>query len=221
MEADERIIDMRGKLKAAKEAQEKYAYENEAVDRELLQSIYDESVEVFGRKMVFQDRNFMDNLISLRVPENFTEMEPELVKQIYPMGVPPEVVLSDEAYDFSIGLQFTEYPLNKSKLRAHAQALQMMLERLGPQSRILGNEMTDCGSECIPIITCVTQAIDTTMYNFIFCASVEGRLFMGFVNFMYGKKKRLEPLAKEIVTSFRILGQKEEHHEHYTRHADS
>lgn len=209
MEADERIIDMRGKLKEAKEMEEKYKYENEAVDRELGQSIYDEKIEVFGCPMVFLDRYFLNDLISLRVPEAFTELEAEMIKQIYPMGMPPQIVLSNDAFDFSIGLQFTQFSLDKSKLHAHAQALQMVLERYGPQSQILSNQMTDCGPECIPIITCVTQAIDGPMYNFIFCASVEGRLLLGFINFIYGKNKRLAPLAKEIITSFRILGQRE------------
>lgn len=95
METDEKILAMRNELREKIIYPEK-SIDNKTLEKELTSSIYDEKVNIFGKTKIFEDKVLFNNLISLRVPSDFNYLDEEIIQRIYPMGNPPQIVLSDE-----------------------------------------------------------------------------------------------------------------------------
>lgn len=210
MEFDETILAARQDIKEA-EARRLALAENEAIERERAQSIYDESTEIFGEKKIFVDTPLLEGLFSMRLPKDFTPLDEETIQRIYLLGNLPELVLTDEAYTFTISFAYKEYRLEKSDLREHAKLMQLLMERVGPRVNIIENEMMDCrGGEPLARLSFTSQAVDMAVYNIMFFASIEGRVLLGNLHFPYKNAKRFVSTAQEIIDSFCIIKKEEE-----------
>ena len=84
------------------------------------------------------------------------------------------------------------------------------IERIGPKSRILEEERLEKDGQKTAILQMIAQTIDSVNYNIMFFTVLEGRLLIGSLTFEQKYRKRLLPLALEIVKSFSIKKEKEE-----------
>lgn len=205
MEMDERIFKLRND---AKEAQQN-AHSDAAVEQALKQSIYDDTVDIFGHPTVFADRVLLDGQISLRIPDDFITLDEDVVHALYPLGNRPQIVMGNEPFYFMIGFNHTQHRIPETQLKEFPKLAKAMLEKGGPKVTVRKSETIYCNERQIAIMDFTSQTLDGAMYNVMFYTIVDGRLLIGFVNFRYQDRKRMRPLAQEIIESYRRLESKE------------
>lgn len=206
MAIDEKILKLRNDVKAAAER----AQSDETVESELMQSIYDEKVDIFGHPTVFADRLLLDGKISLRIPEDFVYLDGDVIHSIYPLGNRPQVVMGNEPFYFMLGFNHTQHRIPEEQIKEFPALAKAMLEKCGPKANVIKSEAIYCGGRSVALMTLVNQTLDEAMYNIMFYSNVAGRLLIGFINFRYQDNKRLVPLAEEIIRSYRIIESAEE-----------
>jgi hypothetical protein len=205
MEMDERILELKNN---AKEAEAK-AHADEAVEQELQQSIYDETVDIFGYPTVFADRNLLDGQISIRIPEDFIFLEEDVVQALFPLGNRPQLVMGNEPLYFMLGFNHTRHLVPEEQIKEFPKLARGLLEKGGPQVKVVKTETIHCGGRQVAKMHFISQTLEGALYNMMFYSNVDARLLIGFVNFRYQDRKRLEPLAEEIIQSYRILVNRE------------
>lgn len=209
MQADEQILRLRQAIAADQNKQASQAKATEDLEQELAQSIYNGTVRIFNQERVFAERSLFDGLASIWLPESFAPLPPELIRQVYPIGQPPQLVLTEEPYLFSAVFTHQDTPLDPNQLPEYAQMAVTVLERVGPKVNLLENTRVECGSEPAVRLHFTSMAIDMAITNVQLMASVERRLFIANIHFPFTDSKRLVPLAREILSSFRKLEPKE------------
>lgn len=206
MEVDEKILAMRNEQYDEIRHPEQYLTK-EALKEEMQSSIYDEQISIFNKKVHCVDKNLLDNLVSLHLPEDFKPMDKELIRKIYFNGNPPQLVLSDAPeYYFSVALSHLDYSITENGLKSYAENIFKILDALGPKTNFIKLEMIQSRDDTpIAQLEFSTRAIDTAVYNIQFYACIKNKVLMGSINFPYERRERLLPLAREIITSLKNL----------------
>lgn len=202
---DERILELKNNAKAA----EAKAHADQAVEQELTQSIYDETVDIFGYPTVFADRELLDGQISIRLPTDFIPLEEDVVRSLFPLGSRPQLVLGNEPLYFMVGFNHTQHLVPEEQIKEFPQLARGLLEKGGPQVKVVKTETIHAGGRQVAKMHFISQTLEGALYNMMFYANVDTRLLIGFVNFRYQDRRRLEPLAEEIIASYRILVNRE------------
>nr|WP_092067137.1 hypothetical protein [Dendrosporobacter quercicolus]NSL49717.1 hypothetical protein [Dendrosporobacter quercicolus DSM 1736]SDL49917.1 hypothetical protein SAMN04488502_10158 [Dendrosporobacter quercicolus] len=205
MEKDESILELKNNAKAAAAR----AHADETVDRELQQSIYDEAVDIFGHLTAFADRELLDGKISIRIPTDFIALDADVVQALFPLGNRPQLVMGNEPLYFMLGFNHTRHPVPEEQIKEFPKLARGLLEKGGPQVKVVKTETIHCGGRQVAKMHFISQTLEGALYNIMFYANVDARLLIGFVNFRYQDSKRLEPLAEEIIASYRILVNRE------------
>lgn len=203
--ADEEILKEKRRLKneAIKNQSE------ETIEKEIEESIFDGTVHIYGESVNFSQRVLEELGISIWMPEQFFLFDDELRKLVYPLGNAPTHVFGAKDLPFNVAFNYTSNWIPNNEMKEFLKLAVKTMENLGPKMRILKTEIInrDINNENINIgnIEFISNAIDTSVYNVMFYISLHGRLFIGTINFPNKDRKRLIPIAKEIVESFSIL----------------
>lgn len=204
--SDELIIKARQERDRFEEAR----HSQETVEQEIKQSIYDEVVHVFGIPVQFEDFNIIDGRASIRMPSDFIARSQEEIESVYFLGSKPQYVFSDGFLNFMVALNWTSNAIAEEHIFDFTKFAKNAIERIGPKARILNTEKLQRENGNMSILQFIAQTIDSVNYNVMFFVSLEGRLFIGSINFEQKYAKRLLPLALEMAKSFTINGQREE-----------
>lgn len=204
--SDELIIKARQERDRFEEAR----HSQETVEQEIKQSIYDEVVHVFGIPVQFEDFNIIDGKASIRMPSDFIARSQEEIESVYFLGSKPQYVFSDGFLNFMVALNWTSNAIAEEHIFDFTKFAKNAIERIGPKARILNTEKLQRENGNMSILQFIAQTIDSVNYNVMFFVSLEGRLFIGSINFEQKYAKRLLPLALEMAKSFTINGQREE-----------
>lgn len=205
MEKDESILELKNNAKIAAVL----AHADETVERELRQSIYDEAVDIFGHPTAFADRELLDGKISIRIPADFIALDADVVQALFPLGNRPQLVMGNEPLYFMLGFNHTRHLVPEEQIKEFPKLARGLLEKGGPQVKVVKTETIHCGGRQVAKMHFISQTLEGALYNIMFYANVDARLLIGFVNFRYQDSKRLEPLAEEIIASYRILVNRE------------
>lgn len=203
---DEKLL----KAKKQMEEMEKSRHSSETIEEELKQSIYDEQMTIYKIPVQFKPFELMDGKMSIYMPQDFNQVEEEVIAQVYPLGNKPQYVFSNGYLYFSIGFSYTQQSIPNEQMKEFSQLAKVILERVGPKAQIYEAKHHQVGDDYISTLTLITQTLEQAMYNQMFFCSLEGRLLIGFINFPAKYNERLKPLAKEIVQSFKIIHKEEE-----------
>lgn len=198
---DEEIL----KAKKAIEEEKKRLETKENMEKESQKSIYDESVQIIGKEVLFQRREIPELNVSIYMPESFFMLTGDLAKLIYPGVNAPSHVFGGEDINFHITLNQTEHAVPNDRIREFVKISAQLLETMGPKVTIIEKKVEVKEDINIGILEFVSKAVDMMVYNMQFYVSIEGKLLMGCVNFPSKYKKRMIPLAKEIIGSLEIL----------------
>lgn len=198
MEIDEKILELKN---SAKQAAKQPPTDEPAIK----QSIYDETVDLFGYPTTFADRELLDGQISLRIPEDFVALDADVVHVLYPLGNRPQLVMGNEPFYFMIGFNHTQHRIPNEQMNEFPAVARALLEKCGPQVQTVKTETILCGDRQVATMHFISQTVDEALYNLMFYTTLDERLLIGFINFRYQDRKTLAPLAEEIVASYRNL----------------
>lgn len=194
---DEAIL----KAKKQMEQREQERHSDKVIEEELKQSIYDDVVTIFHIPVCFRDRELLDGRITMRLPEDFTPCSQEEIDRVFFLGNRPQYVYTNSYLDFALALNWTEHQVSDGAVFEFAKYMKYLIERVGPQSKILSEEKLERKEGNLMILKLLSNALDGVNHTTFFFTSVENRLLMGTVAFDQRLSKRLAPVTEEMVKS--------------------
>jgi hypothetical protein len=203
--ADEEILKEKKRLKN-EEAKRK---SDETIEKEMEASIFDGTIHIFDMPVKFVEREIEELGISIWMPEQFYLFDEELRKLMYPMGNAPTHVYGAQDLPFNVAFNHTSNRIPNEGMREFLKIAVKTMENLGPKTRIIKAEVISKEDINMGNIEFISNAIDMSVYNVMFYISLQGRLLIATINFPNKDRKRLMPIAKEIVESFTILKEDE------------
>lgn len=198
---DEEII----KAKKAIEEEKKRLEAKENIEKENDQSIYDGPVKIFGKEVLFQKREIQELGIRIYMPESFFQLTGDIAKLIYPGGNSPSHVFGGEDINFHMSFNQTAHVVPNDRMKDFVKLSAQMMEVMGPKVKIIEKKVEVQEDINIGILEFVSKAVDMMVYNVQFYVSIEEKLLIGCINFPSKYKKRMIPLAKEIISGFEIV----------------
>ena len=192
------------KARQAREEMEKHLHSDEVVEEELKQSIYDDTVTIFGIPVIFRDKEIIENKAVIRMPSDFISRTQDEIASVYFLGSKPQYVFSNGYLNFMLAFNWTDTRMSQGAVYDFARFAKQAIERVGPASRILDEERLQQDGQEMVILQVIAQTIDSVNYNIMFFTSLEERLLLGSLTFDQKYRKRLLPLALEIVKSFAV-----------------
>ena len=198
------------KARQERERIEQARHSDEVVEEELKQSIYDDVVTVFGIPVIFKEFDIIEDKAVIRMPSDFIARSDDEIASVYFLGSKPQYVFSNGYLNFMVAFHWTESRIPEDAVFDFLRFAKQAIERIGPKARILEEERLEKGGQKTAILQMIAQTIDSVNYNIMFFTVLEGRLLIGSLTFEQKYRKRLLPLALEIVKSFSIKKEKEE-----------
>lgn len=121
----------------------------------------------------------------------------------YPRGNSPDVVYTDEDGTVNVAFNYTPTVLKSgddlAKLsNEYAQQIQSRVEDFKSRTETIN------GSE-FAVFECVSQAIDTRVYNLMFLTELDGRMLLGTFNCTEALKGEWQSKGKVILSSIKKL----------------
>lgn len=198
------------KARQERERIEQARHSDEVVEEELKQSIYDDVVTIFGIPVIFKEFDIMEDKAVIRMPSDFIARSDDEIASVYFLGSKPQYVFSNGYLNFMLAFHWTESRIPEDAVFDFLRFAKQAIERIGPKARILEEERLEKDGQKVAILQMIAQTIDSVNYNIMFFTVLEGRLLIGSLTFEQKYRKRLLPLALEIVKSFSIKKEKEE-----------
>lgn len=198
------------KARQERERIEQARHSDEVVEEELKQSIYDDVVTIFGIPVIFKEFDIIEDKAVIRMPSDFIARSEDEIASVYFLGSKPQYVFSNGYLNFMLAFHWTESRIPEDAVFDFLRFAKQAIERIGPKARILEEERLEKDGQKTAILQMIAQTIDSVNYNIMFFTVLEGRLLIGSLTFEQKYRKRLLPLALEIVKSFSIKKEKEE-----------
>lgn len=197
---DEEILKQKKLLRQ----QEEKRSSTENMEQEAEESIYDEVVHVIGKETHFERRQIPELGISIFMPETFFMLTDDIRSIIYPAGNAPSHVFAGEDIPFQLAVSMTEHIVPEERMKDFMKQTAWVLEAVGPKVKITETSVEEKEHFRIGIMEFASRAADMAVYNIQFCVSRENGLLMGTVNFPGKYKKRMVPLAKQMIQSLEL-----------------
>lgn len=195
---DEEILKKRRSM----QEQHKKEAEEAQIEKEKQESIFDGSIHLFGKEIPFEYREIEEYGLSIMMPTEFEQMDDELREVLYPYGKAPKYAFASGEIPFQITLNLTENIVPNDGIPKFMVMAKKVMERIGPQARILSNVVVKKEERNIGLMEIATNGVDMSVYNTQFYLSLkENRLFIGAVTCPAKHHNRMVPLIKEIIDS--------------------
>lgn len=208
---DEEIL--KAKKTIAEEKKQKESKKN--LEKEAEESIYDEVVHIVGEEVHFTRRIIPELKVSIYMPECFFRFSDDVAKLLYPMGNTPSHIFGGQNINLQMLLSQTTHQVPDSGMKEFVDVAAKLVDVMGPKVTIVEKRVEEKQNERgeafhIGILSFVSRAVDTTAYNMQYYISMEGKILMGSVTFPSKYKKRLIPLANEVIGSIEIIREESE-----------
>lgn len=203
---DEKILKERAKY----EEFQKKRFAKETIEEENKQSIQSGTILINQIPVTFSERIILEDKAAIWMPDDFEELTQEEISTIYLLGNKPQIVWGNTYLNFSLGFHYTEHKVPNEYMGDFAKIAKMMLEKTGPKVTIYGMKNRKSGKHNISYLELVSHTLDAAIYNIMFFSSLEERILIGFMNFGYKHSKRYQPIALEMLETFRFLEDEEE-----------
>lgn len=202
---DEEILKMKKKILQSR----KKETNKKNVDKELQESIYDEEVHILGVKTVFKRKMIDDVPVSIYMPEEYFRFPQELVELIYPGPNAPAYVYGGTDISMQYTFELLDVKIKEEEMKDFVKFTSKGLAAVGPgvsvaEKTVESQMLTDQDEYQVGRISFVSKALDVNVYNVQFYISYKGKLLFGALTFPGKHKKRMLPLAMEVIKSLRI-----------------
>lgn len=198
---DEEILKMK---KEIKEEQERKESDNN-IEKEIVESIYDERVYIFGEPVCFECRAIPELKLSIYMPDNFFLFSEDIKHLVYPGVNAPSHIFGGENINFQMSLNQTSHIVPDSGMKKFLDISAELLRAAGPKVTIIEKNVLEKEDFHIGVMEFVSKAVDMMVYNIQYYISIDEKLLMGGITFPSKYKKRLIPLAKEIINSICLI----------------
>lgn len=175
-----------------------------SVAEEKKTSILDGKVPIYGEEFVFTKREVENTNIAIIIPEIFEKLDDETRKMMFPMGNAPEMVFSSDRDLFNVAFKKTSHIVPQDYILEFTKISCQLLERMGPQSKILKKYTYKLEELEIGIMEFLTMAMDGRVYNINCLIPFEDGVMIVSFTFLSKVKERIYPIIIEIVHNLEI-----------------
>ncbi|MCM1560822.1 MAG: hypothetical protein NC123_14975 [Butyrivibrio sp.] len=199
---DEKIIDMMNK------SEEKETNSEFNRSEEEKHSIYN-GIKIYGKWIYFERCPFANDTITMMLPKNFVQMDPDMAKKKYPSEQRPETILTDETGAVNLMFQYMEGEADDATIESLSNQIFGMMKRVNPgiKERELGS--VDTSGKKIAYVEFSNPVMDGKLYNLMFFLAVKGRPLMGSFNCRTKEMKYWRTVAFEMIQSIEIIESEE------------
>ena len=194
---DEEILKQKKRLDEAKKKYES----QENMEKEAESSIYDEEVVIMGKPVKFERRKIEELGISIMMPTEFFRLSDDLTRLMFPAGNPPTHLFGGEDINFQISLNHTTHKVSNDRIKDFLKLSEQMLKVAGPRVTVVDKMVEEKDDYYVGILSFVSKAVDTMVYNNQFFLTVGDSLLMGNLSFPSKYKTRFINMAKEVIMS--------------------
>ena len=168
-------------------------------------SILERGVFIGEEYYEFHTVTLYDDLLSIVLPESFVDMPPNIAKLKYPSETRPQIIKT--SLDTKVNFMFNLYgmPLENDQVREAAAEFRNVLKRVNPSTQFFAFEEIPLSKKTLAWFDFKSNAIDSQLYNIIYCASIDGKVFQGFFNCLFPDGNDWQPVVLEILSSIRDL----------------
>jgi hypothetical protein len=148
----------------------------------------------------------LENKIEILIPKEFKVMPKEMRKLKYPGANAPELVLSDE--DGTVNIAFSivaNTRANQSTISGYVDAISNSMNKAHPEAAWKGKGIEVINGRKVGYLKLITDAVDQKIYNYLFLTDLDGKLMIGTFNCVQKYLPEWEPVADEMVKSFKVL----------------
>lgn len=177
----------------------------EQVEEEKQESIFDGNVRIYGEEFVFERRIIEEAGISIIMPVIFEKLDEEIRKAMFPFGHAPELVYSSDRDMFNIAWKKTSHLVPEENIMEFTKISCRLLERMGPQSKILKKYLCDLGERKIGVMEFLTMAMDGRVQNINCLLPLEEGVMIVSFTFLSKTKERMYPIVSEMIHSIEFL----------------
>ncbi|MCR8846385.1 hypothetical protein NQ117_22115 [Paenibacillus sp. SC116] len=156
-----------------------------------------------GNKQLEQ-KQILDNKVSVLVPKGFEIMSEEMAATKYPGGNRPTLIFTDEDASINVAFNHLPTPISEEELEKFVAATKKQFEQLHPTATWYGDGVTTINNKTVGYVELLTPAIDTNVYNLMFMTEVDGRILLGTFNCTEEQMEEWRLSAKEIMHSLQV-----------------
>lgn len=206
MYTDEQILKIKKKMEQQMQQREK----DENLEEELQQSIFDGTIQILGRDVTFERREISEFAITILMPEDFEALDEDLRKLVYPRTNGPQHVFTSEDEYMNISFKQNSNVIKQEQLKEFVNLSKKILEVSGPKVKIVKTGEIEREDINIGTIEFISNAIDGVIYNYMGFVPLETGVLLVSIVYKNARKKRLNPVAREILQSIICTKQEEE-----------
>ena len=166
-------------------------------------SIFEGTILMNKVPVSFAERELFDGKVAIWLPEDFQELPPKTIEEIYPLANMPKLVLGNDYLDLFVGFRYTEHEIPEESMGEFLEIVRMMLEQTGPRIKILAEKETVIGSHMVSSLDLITHTPTDEVYHKLFFCLLDGKVLMGFINFSCSH--HYQSIAEEIFQSFHFI----------------
>ncbi|SNS15304.1 hypothetical protein SAMN05446037_100514 [Anaerovirgula multivorans] len=189
---DEKILKMKNQFKK---------YENKDIMG---------TVHIGEEKFEFEDVEFFDGKMTMRIPEVFTDMPLEMAKMKYPSEQRPQSIKTNEDGSVNITLSLFDEAIEKDQIKECRNGFRSIIKRMNPSTLFFDNEIMDMEDTKIGYFDYRSPALDDNLYNIMFVRAIDSKLLMGTFNCIFKDMEEWKPVALQMILSIKDLTQKKE-----------
>ncbi len=201
MYTDEQILQIRKQMEQERKLKEK----QENLEEELEQSIFDGTVKILGRDVIFARRDIEDFGISIVMPQEFEMLDKEVSSLIYPSAEGPKHVFTSEEGYMSVSFKLNNNPVPKDQLMKFVELSKAFLEQSGARVKIVKTYEAVQEDINIGVIEYISKVMDGVAYTCMGFLPVKNGVLLICILFKNSQKKRFCTIAKEIFESIQYV----------------
>jgi len=160
---------------------------------------------VYGQVVKFASRPLLDGKISITMPEEWHEMELELVKIKYPYESRPSLVMTDDTTAINFTVNHIPQALKPDQLTMFMNTMKNFMSKmtkaqfiedglLEAEEKVMGKSWFDF----------VVPGIDDELYNLMFFMSLDQRALVMTFNCLKQDQIRWKPIVFDMLKTFKI-----------------
>lgn len=117
--------------------------------------------------------------VKFTTPEGFSEMPDDVVERKYPNVNRPQYLYGNDNYSVSIGVKFSNTPLEMDELEAFKEMMEKTLPRAIPNLKWIARRIMTINKKDWILLELESSAVDTDIHNTMLFTSYKGKV-LGF-----------------------------------------
>jgi hypothetical protein len=155
-------------------------------------------------EILFKQKNILNKILSIMMPEIFAAMPKAIAEIKYPSINRPDLIYTNSETTINFSISHREDEASNDDIPEVKDMLEQMVMRMYPASSVIESKSLNVGEKNIGYFDFITPAIDMNIYNMTFILSLEERLALGSFNCPEEDMDDWKPVFIQMLQSIRI-----------------